>query len=415
METEPSSNAQKLQIRLDNAGPAGRSVTRRDTYRVDKVEQLPDGSLRIDALVTKAGVFIYHDAQGKEIREWRPPSEVKHADSVSSLQDKTVTVLHPPGLVNSTNWDQYAVGHVSGVPVPQGDGVLAKLVVNQKDAVDMIKARDLKEISCGYQLWVEETPGTTPEGEKYDAIQRDVRYNHVAMGPSDWGRQGADVCMRLDHQGNQVDNTERKKTPMKIWIHYDGRLIEVEQGSTEHNNILAKIAEQTVADKARTDAATDSARKLVTITAERDAAVSKGTDLQKRLDAAPALALETAKARLSLEAQAVSILGATFKADAKQTDRELRVLVLQKLDPDFKADGKEDLYIQAYCDARIGKAGASSAEDALRRQANLDANGNPQRQDTRDPETDEPDVEAAQKKLRKDQREMGTKNLSVTK
>ena len=50
---------------------------------------------------------------------------------------------------------------------------------------------------------VEPTAGVW-EGEKYDGIQRDIRYNHVGLGPEGWGRAGSEVSLRLDGAAVQV-------------------------------------------------------------------------------------------------------------------------------------------------------------------------------------------------------------------
>jgi len=405
----------RLAVRFDGGDPpaGARIVTRRDTYRLDKTERLPDGSLRIDAVVTRTGVFMYHDAAGNEVKEYRPPEEVQAADSISTLRDRTVTVLHPPGLVTPGNWDQYAVGHVSGEPTNHKDGVLAKLVISQADAIASIEARQLKEVSCGYQLWVEDAPGQTPTGEKYDAVQRNIRYNHVAIGPEGWGRQGSETSMRLDSKGNQVVEQQRKDTMNEITIHFDGQSYTVKVGSSEHTNLLQKIAAKDAADKARADAAEQTAKQLATVTAERDAAIAKQKELQTSLDAAPAKAREEATARINLENSAVALLGKEYKCDGIK-DRDLRIAMITKVEPTFKADGKDDVYITAYCDARCASPGTSAAEDMLRR-ANDQKNDN--RKDGSDLEQDanDPDPEKAQAKMRKDNREAASKPLAVSK
>ncbi len=162
------------EFRLDS-GPAARTeVTRFDTYRLDKTERLSDGSLRVDALVTRTGVFTYHDEKGNPVREYRPAEEVLAKDSLDTLKDKTVTVLHPPGLVNAGNWRDYAVGHVSGDAVATDGGVKTKLIISDQDAISAIESGKIKEISCGYELYTEDAQGTAPDGSAYDKIQRGI-------------------------------------------------------------------------------------------------------------------------------------------------------------------------------------------------------------------------------------------------
>jgi hypothetical protein len=47
-------------------------------------------------------------------------------------------------------------------------------------------------------------------GEAYDAIQRDIIVNHVAIGPKGWGRAGPDCAIRTD------SNQTPKEGPSKM-------------------------------------------------------------------------------------------------------------------------------------------------------------------------------------------------------
>lgn len=183
-------------------------VFRTDTTRLDKVERTPGGGVRIPAVLTRSGVFEYQQPDGKVIREYRPPDEVARADSVATLRDAPVTVGHPAGLVTPDTWRRASVGHVSGEPKNENGGVAATVVVNDAAAIQAIDAGELKEISSGYTVEMDLISGVTAEGQRYDRIQRNIQYNHVALGPSGWGRQGASVGLRLDDAGNELtENT----------------------------------------------------------------------------------------------------------------------------------------------------------------------------------------------------------------
>lgn len=379
--------------------PSGaRRVTREDTYRLDKAERLPNGSIRVDAIATTSGVFVYHDDAGKEIREWRPPSEVEKADSVKSLKDATVTVLHPPGLVTPENWSTYAAGHVSGEPRVTSDGVRASLVISRGDAIKDVSTDKLKECSCGYSLWVEESSGTTPTGERYDAIQRDIVYNHIAIGPSGWGRQGANVSLRLDSAGNQVSHTGEQNI-MKITIVLDGKTYTVDAGSQEHTDLLNKAAAQKAEYDALVAAKKELQGKLDAKTGEADTLVKQVAEQKVKLDAAPALAREAATARLKLEGQAVTILGADFKCDGKD-DNAVRVEIIKKFDPDFKYDAKEHSadYVRGRSETHM-KAGTLDVQERIA----LDASGvKTTKQDSAKEyvlDSNAPDVEGARKNM----------------
>lgn len=376
---------------------------------------MPNGALRVDALVTTSGVFLYHDSAGRPVREYRPPEEVQNTDSISTLRDMAVTVLHPPALVDPKNWDSYAVGHVSGEPVKKGDGVLASLVISQQDAIDLIDSKKVQEISCGYQVMLEDSPGTTPAGEKYDSIQRNIRYNHVAMGPPGWGRQGSAVSLRLDSAGNQIEEHKERRT-MDLTIVFDGQTYTVKAGSQEHNDLLRRIANKDSEVKAKLDAAADLQKRLDTVTGERDVLQKQLTETKTKLDAAPAAAVAAAKSRLQLEDSATKVLGDDFKCDGKE-DKDIQVAMIQKFDPDFKADGLSADYIKAACDTHTKRGSADRQDQMVLDQANIETRSGKlrDRTDEKDPlDPNDPDPELARTRARKDSRRQGMGSLGVT-
>jgi len=171
---------------------------RLDFGKVRTVERTPQGGLRVPAFLTRTGIFVYKRADGTESRELRPPEEVFSPESMASLRGAPVTELHPPVLINAENWQTYARGNM-GEDVRQeaGDFLGGDLYVQAAETVAKVEGGELVEISCGYDATIDPTPGVF-NGEPYDAIQRRIRYNHVALGPVDWGRAGPDVRLRLD-------------------------------------------------------------------------------------------------------------------------------------------------------------------------------------------------------------------------
>ena len=158
-------------------------------------KRTPEGFLHIKARIGRAGLQDYkageiggpagapHEAN---VRVYRPPEEVFDPASLASFAGKPVTLEHPPAMVDSGNWKQFAVGHSGGSVTRDGDHIATDLVVTDAAAVD--KARAGSELSNGYWADFDFTPGLTPEGEPYDAVQRKIRGNHIAL--VDQGRCG---------------------------------------------------------------------------------------------------------------------------------------------------------------------------------------------------------------------------------
>ncbi|HSY24222.1 MAG TPA: DUF2213 domain-containing protein [Polyangiaceae bacterium] len=166
--------------------------------RSGEVTRTSSGGRVASARVTRTGVLTYRLPDGSTRREYRPPEEVFAPDSLASLAHATLTDDHPGGKVTPDNWRRMTIGHIAGSPQRDGKFVAAELHLQHGDAIDKAEGGELADCSCGYDCMFDPTPGVSPEGEKYDGIQRGIRYNHVALGPPGWGRAGREVSMRLD-------------------------------------------------------------------------------------------------------------------------------------------------------------------------------------------------------------------------
>ncbi|MEI6805588.1 MAG: DUF2213 domain-containing protein, partial [Myxococcaceae bacterium] len=58
------------------------------------LETTSQGFVRVDARLTRTGIFTYHQ-DGKVTRELRLPEEVFRSDSLKSIAGAPVTDLHP--------------------------------------------------------------------------------------------------------------------------------------------------------------------------------------------------------------------------------------------------------------------------------------------------------------------------------
>jgi len=147
-----------------------------------------NGYLTANARVARTGVQVYRGFEvGRpdmdKVRVFRPPSEVFKHDAMKSLAHMPVTYTHPPQTVDATNWDLYSVGYTGGDIVRDGDFVRVPLMLCDKDAIAAYKRDGVKELSVGYSCDLDWTPGHTKEGETYDAVQRCIEANHLAVVP----------------------------------------------------------------------------------------------------------------------------------------------------------------------------------------------------------------------------------------
>lgn len=160
-----------------------------DSLTLDAPKRTKEGFLAVRARAARAGVYDYLgvelDKDGKHfepnqvVKVYRPPEEVFARDSVHSFLLKPVTDDHPTVPVTADNWKQHARGVNAGA-MRDGDFLAFDLVIMDKAAIAAIDAGK-KELSNGYSSEIEIADGTTPGGEHYDAIQRNIRGNHIAL------------------------------------------------------------------------------------------------------------------------------------------------------------------------------------------------------------------------------------------
>lgn len=325
-------------------------------FRVDvgslrSPEKLPDGRLRVDGWLTRAGVFEYRDTDGSVRREYRPPSEVFKADSLHTFADVVVTDDHPPEMVNAQNAKMYAVGHVSGDPRKDGEHVAARIVV--MDAATIAKLEGGKvALSCGYEVDLDPTPGVTPAGDRYDAVQRNIRGNHVAI--VEVGRAGPEARVRMDCAMMVAPPLTRDDN--------GANQMTIEQLAAEL--ATAKInagAEKARADKAEADLAAALATSAAATARADGAEKDLETERKARTDAAANLPALVA-ARVNLQTKAAAVLGADFKPE--MSDREIKAAVVKKVDGDDLPADSHDAYVQGRFDSackRADKGGESLA------------------------------------------------------
>jgi hypothetical protein len=154
------------------------------------------GMLAVPAFVTCTGIFTYKRADGTVVRELRHPEDVFAPEHIESLRSASVTIGHPDQHVTPANASSLEAGVVLN-PRRDGNFVAAELSIRRADAIGKVERRELVELSCGYSLTVDPTPGVY-EGQRYDQRQRGLVVNHVGLGPKGWGRAGAEVRIRAD-------------------------------------------------------------------------------------------------------------------------------------------------------------------------------------------------------------------------
>jgi HK97 family phage prohead protease len=365
----PQNEEELRAARLSAAGRAlarGKPITKTDSQdtvlrldggRLGKVQRTPSGGIRAPARLTRTGVLTYTRADGTKLRELRMPEEVFAADSLATLQSAPVTDHHPSfGLVDPTTWKQVSVGHVEAAR-QDGSFVAAELVVQDAAEIAKIDAGERQDISAGYRCRLEFAPGVY-KGEHYDAIQRGITYNHVALLPKGGGRAGTDVGLRLDSSDAVladeafIESEEAEETsPMKV-IKIDGK--DFDFGSEAHIAKLEDLHQAEVSALKTQISTANSDRDKATAradAADQDVARIKG-ELATATD--PKAVADKVNARVDLLVKAKGILGEKVTLDGK-SDREVMVDAVRIDDKDFTGEGKSDDYVRARFDVVTSK------------------------------------------------------------
>jgi hypothetical protein len=200
---------------------------RYDFSPIEKYERTPEGYLRAWASIARTGIQHYTDGDGSIRREYRPETEVASPDSLASFAGKAITSEHPPVLLDSENTKDYQVGF-SGTEVVYDNGfVKAVMTITDEDTIKRIMKGDAREVSAGYRVNYDPTPGVTEGGEHYDGVQKEIIGNHIAVVRR--GRAGPQVKLHLDRQ-DAADPSLFKTTEERLMtakVVFDGAEFEV--------------------------------------------------------------------------------------------------------------------------------------------------------------------------------------------
>lgn len=301
-----------------------------DALTIDAPRRTREGFLVVRARAARAGVYDYLgsevDPEGKRfkandtVKVYRPADEVFAADSVASFIARPVTNDHPSQPVTADNWKKHSRGAVMGA-LRDGEYLAFDLTVMDKAAIADIEAGK-RELSNGYSCTLDFQPGTAPDGTRYDAVQRDIRGNHVAIVSR--GRAGSecrigdaqDRFAACDANHAALSGFQPEKKMKSITL--DGLPVNLgDEAAVE----AAIVKLQDAATKAKADLA-DATTQISTLTGEK-------TALETKLADAEAKAKPEALDRLVADRAALVAKAKAVKAD---------IVIDGKADADIRRD-----------------------------------------------------------------------------
>lgn len=199
-----------------------------DKIRIDQITETPQGFLKIPMFAARTGTQTYLNFDGTKRIEFRPPEEVFRKETMDSFKHAPITNNHPTEFVTPENAKSLMVGHTTeDVRKVEGKFIGTDAIITDRKAIDDIKSGKA-EVSAGYALNLDFTPGEA-DGVRYDAIQRDIVVNHIAIVDS--ARAGPRVRLRMDSQDAVVEELYHadKETQMNKKVKIDGKEYEVDE------------------------------------------------------------------------------------------------------------------------------------------------------------------------------------------
>ncbi len=231
-----------------------------------------DGFLRDSPIVARTGIYTYVNPDKSVRREYRPPEEVFSEDSLATFEGKPITVGHPAaGKVTPETAKKLSIGSILSRGYLKELGVGCRYVGCDIVLFAPQEIGDARELSLGYRCDVEETPGVTANGEAYDAIQRNIRINHLAVVK----KARAGMKARLNCDGDEYySEDEEKEKPKMSKFRIDGVEYELQDSVISHISTL-----QTKCDAAESN-----------LLAMKTVLKSKEDELKAQIDGASELA-----------------------------------------------------------------------------------------------------------------------------
>lgn len=293
----------------------------RSTINDATMRRTPDGYVVAEVPVARTGIQDYAGYEmGKpelpKVRVYRPPEEVFADSHLVSIAHKPVTNDHPKESVTAATWKRDAVGYMGeSIRKDEANGlIIVPLMFADQAAITQLDSGK-REVSMGYTCEIDWTPGVTDSGESYDAVQRNIRANHVALVTR--GRAG--YACRVGDNWVPIEDNKEPVLANKV-ITFDGLPVEV------------------------TDAAEAVINKLSTaLNDEKEAKAQVERDLN---DAKAELATEQGKVA-ALDAQVKDAAITPEKLAKLVADRATLIDTAKAIDPNGNFDTLSDAEIQA--------------------------------------------------------------------
>lgn len=329
----------------------------RASYGITKREFQDNGYLKVPGRVARSGIQKYLASElglqdrspNDVINVYRPPEEVFDEESLKSYDNVDVTNDHPEDLVDSESYKRVSVGHAISVGHKDGDFVEVDLLIKDKGSIKEIQDGKV-ELSAGYRARYLPEKGTSPDGQQYEFVQRDIRINHIAL--VDKARAGREAKL--------YDQNQPEYDVMKATVTLDsGNVVEVEDKST------ATLIQTTIDGlrKKVKDAEEETAKANEKLEEEKAKKEKTDEELEKEKEKSSdaAVAAKVKEVKDTME-QARNIVGEEFTCDSVNVT-DIRKAALKKVRDKVDWDNQSEHYVKAAWDMEVEKSGEQRQKD----------------------------------------------------
>lgn len=338
-----------------------------EVYAFDStgLRETSEGYLLCEPRIARTGIQVYRGSDfglkdRDTVRVLRPESEVFSTDALKTLAHRPVTIGHPDELVTSKNWKRHAVGNTGSEVARDGQFIRVPMMLMDADRVRNSRA---KELSVGYTSDIVWKAGITADGEEYDAVQRNIRANHIAIVAQ--ARGGPKLRLGDESKGDKQMSRELLTRTIAV----DG--IEVtmaDQDAAIVNRAMTRLNDELKQSTANIEAlkkqVADQAAELATAKKSVETKDGEIIALKKKVEDA-AVKPEDLDRRV-IERNAVidaarKVLGKEYRADGK-SDSDIKREAVNK----FLGDAAKGLTDEQIIGAFIGATAATGTSEPRR-------------------------------------------------
>ena len=317
-----------------------------------------DGTLTARSIITSIGVFPYRQPDGSIRRELRLPEEVFSKETLDSFNGLPIYVGHRMGKdgleKDQAKRDEWAVG-IARNPIGDNVYVATEVEIKRQDGIEAVKS-GIRSFSTGYNCDVELSAGVWC-GVPYDAIQRKIRGDHLALVPV--GRQGDQAVLRMD-SAEMVIGDDAALAVEDTNSNKEGRMADnmktIQLDSVDYEAEPAVI-DAYLNEKSRADSLENTVQakegEIAKLEAERDSAKEKLDSVEQKLAELEASHLDEAEINKRVQARIdLMALANDAKAEVKvdMSDMDIKKAIVLAVYPKTSLDGKSDEYINARVD-----------------------------------------------------------------